>query len=49
MGALVCWAARYHGVRAHAIMLSRMQIEYAQQRIRIEELQGQPPLAVSEE
>ena len=38
-GALVCWAARHHGVRAHGITLSRPQFEYAQQRIRAEGLQ----------
>lgn len=32
-GALVCWAARNYGVRAHGITLSRKQFEYAQQRI----------------
>lgn len=40
-GALVCWAARHHGVRAHGITLSRRQLEYAQQRIRSEGLQEQ--------
>ena len=38
-GALVCWAASHHGVRAHGITLSREQLEYAQQRIRTEGLQ----------
>jgi cyclopropane-fatty-acyl-phospholipid synthase len=38
-GALVCWAAKYHGVRAHGITLSRQQLEYAQQRIHAEGLQ----------
>lgn len=38
-GALVCWAARHHGVRAHGITLSRRQLEYTQQRIRDEGLQ----------
>lgn len=38
-GALVCWAARHHGVQAHGITLSRRQFEYAQQRIRTEGLQ----------
>lgn len=37
-GALACWAARHHGVRAHGITLSRKQLEYAQQRIRTEGL-----------
>lgn len=40
-GALVCWAARHHGVRAHGITLSRQQLEYAQQRIWAEGLQDQ--------
>ena len=39
-GALVCWAARHHGVRAHGITLSQQQFEYAQQRIRTEGLQA---------
>ena len=38
-GALVCWAARHHGVRAHGITLSRQQLESAQQRIVDEGLQ----------
>ena len=38
-GALVCWAARHHGVRAHGITLSRQQLEVAQQRIFDEGLQ----------
>ena len=38
-GALVCWAARHHGARAHGITLSQQQFEYAQQRIRTEGLQ----------
>ncbi len=37
-GALVCWAARNYGVRAHGITLSREQFEYAQQRIASEGL-----------
>ena len=40
-GALVCWAARHHGVRAHGITLSRQQLEVAQQRILGEGLQDQ--------
>ncbi len=32
-GALVCWAARHHGVRAHGITLSQQQLEVARQRI----------------
>ena len=32
-GALVCWAARHHGVRAHGITLSQAQHDFAQQRI----------------
>lgn len=38
-GALVCWAARHHGVRAHGITLSQRQLEYARERIRAEGLQ----------
>ncbi|ENZ75354.1 MAG: cyclopropane-fatty-acyl-phospholipid synthase family protein [Pseudomonadota bacterium] len=38
-GALVCWAAREHGVHAHGITLSERQLEYARERIRIEGLQ----------
>ena len=38
-GALVCWAARHHGVRAHGVTLSQQQFEFAQQRIRTEGLQ----------
>lgn len=37
-GALVCWAARNYGVRAHGITLSREQYEHAQQRIAAEGL-----------
>lgn len=39
-GALVCWAAREHGVIAHGITLSRRQLEYARERIRAERLEG---------
>ncbi len=38
-GALLCWAARHHGVQAHGITLSRPQLEYTQQRILAEGLQ----------
>ena len=38
-GALACWAARHHGVRAHGITLSRRQLEYANERIRAVGLQ----------
>lgn len=37
-GALVCWAVRHYGVKAHGITLSRNQYEYAQRRIRDEGL-----------
>jgi len=40
-GALVCWAARKYGVKAHGITLSEQQFNYAQQRIRDEGLQDQ--------
>ncbi|HXW64400.1 MAG TPA: cyclopropane-fatty-acyl-phospholipid synthase family protein, partial [Burkholderiaceae bacterium] len=32
-GALVCWAARNYGVRAHGITLSQRQLDYARQRV----------------
>ena len=32
-GALICWAARKYGVRAHGITLSRQQYKFTQQRI----------------
>jgi cyclopropane-fatty-acyl-phospholipid synthase len=38
-GALVCWAARHYGVKAHGITLSRNQLEAAQARIEREGLQ----------
>jgi cyclopropane-fatty-acyl-phospholipid synthase len=38
-GALVCWAAREHGVRAHGITLSQGQLDYARERIRAEGLE----------
>lgn len=37
-GALVCWAARHYGVKAHGITLSQQQHDYAQQRIAAEGL-----------
>ena len=39
-GALVCWAARHHGVRAHGVTLSQAQHDFAQQRIIDEGLQS---------
>ncbi|MES2787206.1 MAG: cyclopropane-fatty-acyl-phospholipid synthase family protein [Pseudomonadota bacterium] len=39
-GALVCWAAKHHGVTAHGITLSSKQLEYAQQNIRNQALEG---------
>lgn len=39
-GAMVCWAARHYGVRAHGITLSRNQFEYAQEEIRRQGLEG---------
>jgi cyclopropane-fatty-acyl-phospholipid synthase len=39
-GALVCWAARHHGVRAHGITLSQAQFDFAKQRIADEGLQA---------
>lgn len=40
-GALVCWAARHYGVRAHGITLSEQQYHYAIERVRSDGLQGQ--------
>ena len=37
-GAMVCWAARHYGVKAHGITLSENQFEYAQARIQAEGL-----------
>ncbi len=45
-GALVCWAARHHGVRAHGITLSERQLNYAQHRIRAEGLQDRVSVAL---
>ncbi len=38
-GALVCWAARHYGVRAHGVTLSKQQYQYACDRIRNEGLE----------
>ncbi|NOX09678.1 MAG: class I SAM-dependent methyltransferase [Gammaproteobacteria bacterium] len=40
-GALVCWAARHYGVKAHGITLSEQQYQYACERIKKEGLEGQ--------
>ncbi len=40
-GALVCWAAKYYGVQAHGITLSRSQFEYACAEVERQGLQGQ--------
>ena len=40
-GALVCWAARHYGVRAHGITLSEQQYDYAIKKIRSESLDQQ--------
>ncbi len=40
-GALICWAAREYGVKAHGVTLSVQQYEYAVQRINDEGLQEQ--------
>lgn len=39
-GALIRWAARYYGVRAHGITLSRNQYEYSRAKIEKEGLEG---------
>ncbi len=38
-GALICWAARHHGVLAHGITLSEQQYQYACERILSEGLE----------
>jgi len=38
-GALICWAARNYGVKAHGITLSEQQYQYARERIRREGLE----------
>lgn len=43
-GALICSAARQHGVRAHGITLSRAQYDYALKRIQSEGLQDKVTL-----
>ena len=40
-GALVCWAAKHYGVRAHGITLSRNQYEYASEEVKRLGLQDQ--------
>jgi cyclopropane-fatty-acyl-phospholipid synthase len=40
-GALVCWAAKHYGVRAHGITLSRNQFEQACREVRQQGLEGQ--------
>jgi cyclopropane-fatty-acyl-phospholipid synthase len=40
-GALVCWAARQYGVKAHGITLSEQQVAYANERIRKQGLEDQ--------
>ncbi|HEU4621991.1 MAG TPA: cyclopropane-fatty-acyl-phospholipid synthase family protein [Burkholderiaceae bacterium] len=37
-GALVCWAAKHYGVKAHGITLSKEQLAFASERIRLEGL-----------
>ena len=38
-GAMVCWAAKHYGVRAHGITLSEEQLAFARERIETEGLQ----------
>lgn len=45
-GALICWAAQNHGVRAHGITLSQDQLRYAQERIAREGLQDRVSVAL---
>jgi cyclopropane-fatty-acyl-phospholipid synthase len=39
-GALICWAAKYYGVQAHGITLSKAQHDFVKQRIIDEDLQA---------
>jgi cyclopropane-fatty-acyl-phospholipid synthase len=39
-GALVCWAARHYGVRAHGITLSQLQLDIARERVAREGLES---------
>lgn len=39
-GAMVCWAAKHYGVKAHGVTLSDAQLETAKMRIRKEGLSG---------
>lgn len=43
-GALICHAAKYHGVRAHGVTLSREQFAYAADRVEREGLKGRATL-----
>ncbi len=45
-GALVCWAARHHGVHAHGITLSQQQLAFAKQRIHDEGLADRVTVAL---
>jgi cyclopropane-fatty-acyl-phospholipid synthase len=40
-GALLIWAAKHYGARAHGITLSQQQHDYANERVRLEGLEGQ--------
>ena len=40
-GALICYAAKHYGVKAHGVTLSEEQLKIAQQRIQDEGLEGQ--------
>jgi cyclopropane-fatty-acyl-phospholipid synthase len=47
-GALVIWAAKNYGVKAHGITLSNQQFSHAMQRIREEGLEGQITLELKD-
>ena len=47
-GGLVCHAARQYGVRAHGITLSKEQLEFAQEKVRVQGLQGQVTLELAD-
>jgi cyclopropane-fatty-acyl-phospholipid synthase len=40
-GALVCWAAKHYGVKAHGITLSQNQFDYACNEVKRQKLEGQ--------
>ena len=45
-GALVCWAAKHYGVKAHGITLSQNQYEYACEEVRKQGLENQVKIEI---